>query len=149
MCSSDLWAPACRQKFKEIHREILRADSGVHLFRSRSYVELKDLDIYIGGVDGTNLTDVLVYQYEKGQKILECRAEKAALGTDPSGVVNQMILMDASALQWSQGAVTPVVSSAFVVNLPQGGGAGRGRSLGEMTFMELMATWRQIGRAHV
>lgn len=131
-------APKCRQRFKALRSEVIRGGATTQLLQPRSYTELRDLDIYVGDVRGTNLSDILVYQYQGGEKTLECRADRGWLESDSNGWPARLVLAEANALQLKP-TVTPMVSALFSIELPQAGAMRRAVSPNEMSFRQLRA----------
>ncbi|MSU34167.1 MAG: YjgP/YjgQ family permease [Pedosphaera sp.] len=131
-------APRCRQAFKGLQYQMLRDQSAVRLLRPRSYTQIGDLDIYVGGTSGNHLTDVLLYQYTNQVKILECRAERARLETNELGFPVRLVLEKVDALQKYGDTWNPGSSEVFPVDLPSRGMKTQAWEFNEMTFQQLL-----------
>lgn len=132
-------APRCRQAFKDLQHQMLRDPSALRLLRPRSYTQLGDLDIYVGGTSGNYLTDVLLYRYTNHMKILECRAERARLETNELGFPVRLVLEKVDALQKFGDTWNPGSSEVFPVDLPSRERTGQAWEFNEMTFQQLLA----------
>jgi lipopolysaccharide export system permease protein len=75
-------APACRVAYKQLfYKASLEAIEG-ELPEGRFIQDFPGYVIYAGKVRGTNLEDVLVYQLDNGEKVMDIRAEKATMALD-------------------------------------------------------------------
>lgn len=75
-------APACRAAYKQLfYKASLQAFEG-ELPEGRFIQDFPGYVIYAGKVHGTNLEDVLVYQLDNGEKVMDIRAERATMALD-------------------------------------------------------------------
>ncbi len=132
-------APRCRQAFKDLQYQMVRDQSSLRLLRPRSYTQMGDLDIYVGGNSGDHLTDVLLYRYTNHVKILECRAERARLETNELGFPIRLVLEKVDALQKYGDSWNPGSSEVFPVDLPSRRNTTQRWQFNDMTFRQLIA----------
>ena len=134
-------APECRLAFKRLHRALAKDPQALSFVGENSYTQLRDLDIYIGRIDGETLREVLVYQYTNNMKWLECRAERGALVHKPNEAPTALRLYNATAYHRAPGPGdewNPTFAPVLDVPLPATP-AEDPKSIDEMPFGELLA----------
>ena len=102
-------APQCRVAYLRLLYKIGMA-RGVAFLPEKTYIrEFKDAIVYIGGVKGTNLSEITAYTLKDGQVDGYVRAERGRVQSDGSNSVVTVWLEDAYqvSLELDKGGMTP------------------------------------------
>lgn len=143
--------PQCRAAYKTMIFEygLERASA---LIQEKGYTDFPGYRVYVDRVDGNNLHDVTIYQYDESQKLrMRMNAEQAALEVNPDTQQIMLTLKTVDGFEFNEGKERTFVYSKYgpmALGEKEKINTQRSAKLKEMSFSELrqrIAEARQHG----
>lgn len=140
-------APQCRALYKNLFFSI-SANQAASLVTENQFNEFPGFVIYVGQKDGNELKDVMFFQLENDEKVLDVRAASATLEHDPTNQVLNIHLTEAYSLLKQGDDWTPGYSASltYPISLQRDAKTTREPKLSELTFWQLREKKRELER---
>jgi lipopolysaccharide export system permease protein len=136
------FAPQCRVAYKRILWE-MGVNRGLSLPEKTFIKDLKDHVIYVGGVKGSNLEDILIYNLKDEKVDSHIKASRGQISIEPSNQVIRVKLMDGWVIGRSGRAYFEETDLDPYTNKPPSQYDEKIK-LSDMTFVQLAAQLKEM-----